>query len=193
LEYYNDVSGLYIKIPELQPQLKELGQRIFDIALNFNRVQLLKKVQDDFELDAKESYLPIKKRSLELIENKQWNEFKALTENFDLLKNFSGDEDFMNKLYYIYQNLVLSHEYEETVKIPHFFHFSTKYRLAPVRMILQDLLLKEDNEKTLKVLQLFNIKPTMMSKEFVDTYGELPRYVRKDQSFENNLIYLFER
>jgi len=169
-EYYDVVALIYKQAPTLQGQLREVGEIIFDMALDYSLVKLLQKTVEDFELNIKDRFPSLKKKCLDLLENKNWDDFKTLTDSFHLVEKLNTDEDFLSKLYTVYQELISSQNYDDAIKITRVFRFSLQKRMAPIRIILHSLLIKENDEEAIKILKTFNIRVPEFKKVFIDAY-----------------------
>ena len=135
-----------------------------------NTKKLMQQTKEAFDLKGSEFFQSVKKKALEYIGKKEWDQFRTLVETFNVLKKLKADDDFLSKLYSLYQELIETQAYEEAAAISKMFKFSMEKRLTPVQLVVNRLLRNNNDEDVLRILKIFKIRASTLRKVFSDEY-----------------------
>jgi hypothetical protein len=176
LQYHDSLAKLYEANEGLRAEIRRLASKMFDIYCENNRWNGMKDTAETFELADNQAYVALKKKCLDLLEEKDEKTFGKILEWFEkfrLLERFRQDDDFLHKIYFVYQSAIYSNDVDFAARLSDTFKFSRQRRLEPIRARLNEMLNTNRDDEALKVMDLFHVKPS----QFMDLF--ITQYVRR--------------
>ena len=134
---------------------------------------MLRETLDTFYLPLDAIFLPIKKKTLEILEKQDYDTFEKFLNIFtghDILGRLRNDQDFLSKIYFSYQNAVYSGDFEFALKLCDVFKFSGQRRIEPVRSRINELLNTSKDQEASRLMKLFKVKARHIGNLMLDQY-----------------------
>ncbi len=169
--YHKIVLKLYNIFSSHKSNLKRISYKLFDIFVDNDKIELSYKIYTDFNMDKRDIMEKLMNRCLILLKLRKINEFGKFIETFSVKSDFAKNKDFIERIYFNFDNLVFNGYYEDATALSSMFKFPQNRIAATTVSLCRDLLLKGKDDEVIKIWHKFNLSMKHLRRVFQEIYN----------------------
>lgn len=169
-KYYDVLVLLYQLGTQERNTIRRFGQRIFELYADHHLHHPMAQCIVDFELSHGDTYPALKNKCLELLDKNDLPAFFKFCDAVSMETRIGKDEDFIRKVFYVYQSLIFTHDYETALTLSKRFTIPAQRRLEPVRSLIGEMLRRGEYKRARGVMQLFGLQNRHIRQTLLTTY-----------------------